>query len=40
MFIGVGNSDGKDLSMEVRVDGLLIYECNFGQEINCTVCKR
>lgn len=36
---GVGNGDGKDLSMEVRVDGLLIYECNFGQNINCTLNK-
>ncbi|XP_071125731.1 phosphatidylinositol 3,4,5-trisphosphate 3-phosphatase TPTE2-like [Mytilus edulis] len=36
---GVGNADGKDLSMEIRVDGLLIYECNLGQNINCTLNK-
>lgn len=34
---GVGNGDGSDLSMEIRVDGLLIYECRFGDNMNCQV---
>lgn len=36
---GVGNGDGSDLSMEIRLDGLLIYECKFGDNINCQVSK-
>lgn len=36
---GVGNGDGSDLSMEIRLDGLLIYECKFGDNINCQVTK-
>ncbi|XP_048776038.1 phosphatidylinositol 3,4,5-trisphosphate 3-phosphatase TPTE2-like [Ostrea edulis] len=36
---GVGNGDGSDLSMEIRVDGLLIYECRFGDNMNCQVTK-
>lgn len=36
---GMGDNDGKDLSMELRMDGLLIYECNFGKNINCELCK-
>ncbi|XP_060078284.1 phosphatidylinositol 3,4,5-trisphosphate 3-phosphatase TPTE2-like [Ylistrum balloti] len=36
---GVGNGDGSDFSMEIRVDGLLIYECRFGDNINCQMMK-
>ncbi|KAK3099224.1 hypothetical protein FSP39_001190 [Pinctada imbricata] len=36
---GVGNGDGTDLSMEIRADGLLIYECKFQQNINCELQK-
>ncbi|XP_053400347.1 phosphatidylinositol 3,4,5-trisphosphate 3-phosphatase TPTE2-like [Mercenaria mercenaria] len=32
---GVGNGDGSDLSLELRVDGLLIYEANVARGINC-----
>lgn len=32
---GVGNGDGSDLSLELRVDGLLIFEANVGRGINC-----
>jgi hypothetical protein len=39
LFVGMGDNDGKDLSMELRMDGLLIYECNFGKNINCEVRK-
>ncbi|KAJ8297558.1 hypothetical protein KUTeg_024089 [Tegillarca granosa] len=36
---GVGNGDGSDLSMEIRADGLLIYECHFGTNVNCQVMR-
>lgn len=34
---GVGNGDGSDLSMEIRAEGILIYECHLGASINCQV---
>lgn len=34
---GVGNGNGSDLSMEIRAEGLLIYECHLGASINCQV---
>ena len=37
MISGVGNGDGSDLSIELRVDGLLIFECRVGPKINCEV---
>ena len=37
--VGVGRGDGTDLSMEIRADGLLIYECRFGENVNCEVCR-
>lgn len=39
VLLGVGNGDGSDLLMEIRLDGLLIYECKFGDNINCQVSK-
>lgn len=33
----MGNGDGSDLTMELRVDGLLIYECRLGENVNCEV---
>ncbi|XP_059138488.1 phosphatidylinositol 3,4,5-trisphosphate 3-phosphatase TPTE2-like [Physella acuta] len=35
----VGNGDGSDLFMELRQDGLLIFECNLGTQSNCEVLK-
>ncbi|CAG5135303.1 unnamed protein product [Candidula unifasciata] len=35
----VGNGDGSDLFMELRQDGLPIYECNLGTKMNCEVEK-
>lgn len=35
VLLGVGNGDGSDLLMEIWLDGLLIYECKFGDNINC-----
>ncbi|RUS79114.1 hypothetical protein EGW08_013124 [Elysia chlorotica] len=35
----VGNGDGSDLFMELRQDGLFIYECNMGTNLNCEVLK-
>lgn len=35
---GVGNGDGSDLRIELRVDGLLIFEADVAQSINCE-CK-
>ena len=34
---GVGNGDGSDLTVEVRADGLLIFECRVGEAVNCEV---
>ncbi|KAK3593566.1 hypothetical protein CHS0354_018654 [Potamilus streckersoni] len=34
---GVGNGDGSDLQMEIRVNGLPIFECNLGTGVNCQV---
>ena len=36
-FSGVGNGDGSDLSVELRADGLLIYECRVADACNCEV---
>ncbi|PVD34487.1 hypothetical protein C0Q70_05762 [Pomacea canaliculata] len=35
----VGHGDGSDFRMELRQDGLLIYECNLGTQVNCKVIK-
>lgn len=35
----VGKGDGSDLFMELRQDGLFIYECNLGTGLNCEVSK-
>ncbi|XP_067662869.1 phosphatidylinositol 3,4,5-trisphosphate 3-phosphatase TPTE2-like isoform X1 [Haliotis asinina] len=36
---GVGDGDGSDLSMEIRADGLLIFECVVGTGLNCQLMK-
>ncbi|KAK6172672.1 hypothetical protein SNE40_016284 [Patella caerulea] len=36
---GVGNGDGSDLGMEIRPEGNLIWECQFGPNINCQTMK-
>ncbi|BFZ24272.1 hypothetical protein BsWGS_27311 [Bradybaena similaris] len=35
----VGKGDGSDLFMELRQDGLPIFECNLGTKVNCEVEK-
>ncbi|XP_035827382.1 phosphatidylinositol 3,4,5-trisphosphate 3-phosphatase TPTE2 [Aplysia californica] len=35
----VGAGDGSELFMELRQDGLLIFECNLGTQVNCEVLK-
>ena len=35
--IGIGNGDGSDLSLELRLDGLPIFECSVAGSINCEV---
>ncbi|KAL4230685.1 Phosphatidylinositol 3 [Mactra antiquata] len=32
---GVGNGDGSDLIIEIRLDGLPVFEANVAQSINC-----
>ncbi|KAL5012170.1 hypothetical protein ScPMuIL_010721 [Solemya velum] len=34
---GVGNGDGSDLSMEVRLEGRLVFQCHFATQSNCQV---
>ena len=34
---GVGNGDGSDFTIELRVDNLLIYECRVAEAANCSV---
>ncbi|XP_071087021.1 phosphatidylinositol 3,4,5-trisphosphate 3-phosphatase TPTE2-like isoform X1 [Haliotis cracherodii] len=36
---GVGDGDGSDLSMEIRADGLLIFECFVATGVNCQLMK-
>ncbi|ESP02383.1 hypothetical protein LOTGIDRAFT_224889 [Lottia gigantea] len=35
----VGNGDGSDLGMEIRPEGDLIWECQFGTNTNCETMK-